>query len=183
MGLPPGSGAVPQPSGVGAVSACHQGFPDIHFRIEEIVAGEDVATIRFAITGTHQGGFRGPPDRSCGRHPGHRETPDRRWPGHGVTHLPRHGGPRGPTRTLVPRGARTATETRLAETPVEYPMVAAKRSRMYSCVQLSCILWLFNCNSLSTIPSNRRHQERGPATSDGHVLERRRSRVCTEHRL
>lgn len=37
------------------------GFPDIHFSIEELVASDDVVMVELRITGTHEGEFMGIP--------------------------------------------------------------------------------------------------------------------------
>jgi steroid delta-isomerase-like uncharacterized protein len=43
------------------VEAFWRGFPDIEFRIEELIAAGDKIILRFIATGTHTGEFRGIP--------------------------------------------------------------------------------------------------------------------------
>lgn len=43
------------------IQANHEGFPDIEFSIQELLAGDGVAMAELAISGTHQGEFMGIP--------------------------------------------------------------------------------------------------------------------------
>jgi steroid delta-isomerase-like uncharacterized protein len=43
------------------VSYLRSSFPDIHFKIEDMIAAEDKVVTRVSITGTHQGEFAGIP--------------------------------------------------------------------------------------------------------------------------
>jgi len=58
-----GQGAGP-PSGRSAFAATMQalreGFPDIHYRLEDLVAEGDKVAVRWQWKGTHRGTFRGP---------------------------------------------------------------------------------------------------------------------------
>jgi len=43
------------------MSQWYDGFPDIHFNIDDIVVEGDMAVLRYTVTGTHKGAFMGIP--------------------------------------------------------------------------------------------------------------------------
>lgn len=50
----------PGPAGVKPiVLAMRRAFPDLHYRIDQLVVGEDAVAARVTLTGTHQGDFFG----------------------------------------------------------------------------------------------------------------------------
>jgi len=53
----PGSAELPRGrDGVGVVvQALRRGFPDLHYRIDDLVVGEDSVAVRTTLTGTHHG--------------------------------------------------------------------------------------------------------------------------------
>jgi steroid delta-isomerase-like uncharacterized protein len=58
----PAPGETPGREGQKAfVSHLRSSFPDIHFKIEDMIAAEDKVITRVSITGTHQGEFAGIP--------------------------------------------------------------------------------------------------------------------------
>ncbi len=59
----PGTKDMPRDrSGVaGIVRAMRAAFPDLHYRIEEMVAAGDAVAVRLTVTGTHLGDFFGAP--------------------------------------------------------------------------------------------------------------------------